>query len=34
VKIKPFGNDDLDETRVMTNAVGAASRAGGMAARG
>jgi hypothetical protein len=31
VKIKPFGNDDLDETRIMTDSVGAASRAGGTA---
>jgi len=26
---KPFGNDDLDETRTMTNAQGAAGRSGG-----
>lgn len=26
---QPFGNDDLDPTRTMTNAVGAASRPGG-----
>lgn len=30
-KVKPFGNDDLDSTRSMTLAEGAAERAGGLA---
>lgn len=30
-KLKPFGNDDLDPTRSMVNAEGAAARSGGLA---